>query len=255
MKRSAVVELRRYALRPGQRDTLVELFDANFVESQEAVGMDVIGQFRDLDEPDLFTWVRGFRNMEERARGLADFYGGETWRAHSRAANATMVDSDNVLLLRPPRPESAFGLPERLDAGDDSSGYVAAVILHLEPGTDESDIVSFFELAIAPGLAAAGGSVLAYFVTEPSRNTFPALPVREDVNVFVCFVGCGDRLTLERVTDPGCRVSRTISEAPGVACSAERLRLEPTARSLLHGGSPACAAASRTGWAGATATK
>jgi hypothetical protein len=245
MKQSAVVELRRYALRPGQRDTLVELFDANFVESQEALGIDVIGQFRDLDDPDLFTWVRGFQNMEERARGLADFYGGETWHAHSRAANATMVDSDNVLLLRPPRPDSAFRLPARRDNGNTSGGYVAAVILHLEPDAGDSDIVSFFECAIAPGVAAAEGSVLAYFVTEPSRNTFPALPVREGVNVFVFFVGCGDRLTLERVADPSCRLARTMAEAPGLACSAETLRLEPTARSLLHGGSPTCLPASR----------
>src|SRR5262245_11813795 len=255
MTYSPVVELRRYALRPGQRDTLVELFDANFVESQEAVGIDVIGQFRDLEDPDLFTWVRGFQNMEERFRGLTDFYGGETWHAHSRAANATMVDSDNVLLLKPGRPDSAFLFPACREEAAASTGYVAAVILQLEPGAAESDIVSFFECAITPGLAAAGGSVLAYFVTEPSKNTFPGLPVREDVNVFVYFVGCGDQLTLERVADPGCRLSRTTAEAPGLACSAETLRLEPTARSLLHGGSPSCVAASRTAWMGATATK
>jgi len=74
MNQSAVVELRRYTLRPGQRDTLVELFDDNFVESQEAVGIDLIGQFRELDDPDVFIWIRGFRSMEERAHGLADFY-------------------------------------------------------------------------------------------------------------------------------------------------------------------------------------
>ena len=248
MNHSAVVELRRYALRPGQRETLIELFDSTFVESQEAVGIDVIGQFRDLDDPDVFTWVRGFENMEERARGLADFYGGATWHAHSRAANATMLDSDNVLLLRPARPDSAFRLPVRRDVGNASSGYVAAVILHLEPGTEESDIVSFFELAIAPGLAAVDGSVLAYYVTEPSENTFPALPVREDVNVFVFFVGCDDRLTLERVVDPGCRASQTTAEAPGLARPAETLRLEPTTRSLLNGLTPTCAAASRSDW-------
>src|SRR5262245_64065682 len=107
MTYSPVVELRRYALRPGQRDTLVELFDANFVESQEAVGIDVIGQFRDLEDPDLFTWVRGFRNMEERFRGLTDFYGGETWRAHSAAAHATMVDWRNVLRPKPGGRDSA----------------------------------------------------------------------------------------------------------------------------------------------------
>jgi hypothetical protein len=156
-----------------------------------------------------------------------------------------MIDSDDVLLLRPARPDSAFRLPARRDNGSASGGYVAVVILHLEPGADDSDIVSFFECAIAPGIAAAGGSVLAYFVTEPSRNTFPALPVREGVNVFVFFVGCGDRLTLERVAAPCCRLSQTTAEAPGLACSAETLRLEPTARSLLQGGSPTCLPASR----------
>ena len=126
-----------------------------------------------------------------------------------------------------------------------SDGYVAAVILHLEPGAKEADIVSFFELAIAPGLAATEASVLAYFVTEPSPNTFPRLPVREDANVFVFFVGCDDRLTLERVADPQCRVARTTTEAPGFAHAAECLRLEPTPRWLLNGGSPICPAASK----------
>jgi hypothetical protein len=47
-----VVELRQYTFRHGQRDVLIELFDPEFIESQEAVGMEVIGQFRDLDRPE-----------------------------------------------------------------------------------------------------------------------------------------------------------------------------------------------------------
>jgi hypothetical protein len=96
-----VVELRRYALRPGQRETLVELFDREFVESQEAVGMEILGQFRDLDDPDSFVWLRGFSDMQTRKHGLEAFYGGPVWKAHAAAANATMIDVDNVLLLRP----------------------------------------------------------------------------------------------------------------------------------------------------------
>ena len=46
-----IVELRQYTLYPGKRDTLMDLFDREFVESQEAVGMTLIGQFRDLDKP------------------------------------------------------------------------------------------------------------------------------------------------------------------------------------------------------------
>src|SRR4029453_799553 len=101
-----VVELRQYTLHPGQRDVLIDLFDREFVETQEAEGMRVLGQFRDLDNPNRFVWLRGFSDMPGPAHALCAFYGGPAWKAHSKAANATMVDSSNVLLLRPTRPTS-----------------------------------------------------------------------------------------------------------------------------------------------------
>src|SRR5215468_1240257 len=94
---SPIMELRQYTLRPGQRDTLIALFDREFVESQEALGMRIIGQFRDLDDPNRFVWLRGFADMESRAEALRAFYGGPVWKANSEAANATMIDVDNVL--------------------------------------------------------------------------------------------------------------------------------------------------------------
>src|SRR5579859_5286792 len=96
-----VVELRQYTLHPDQREVLIELFDREFLESQEAVGMRVIGQFRDLDDPNRFVWLRGFADMESRRKGLEAFYFGAVWGKHRDTANATMVDSDNVLLLSP----------------------------------------------------------------------------------------------------------------------------------------------------------
>ena len=98
---SNVVELRQYTLKPGQRDILIALFEREFVESQEAQGIALLGIFRDLDDPDRFVWLRGFPDMESRARSLAAFYRGPIWKANRDAANATMIDSDNVLLLRP----------------------------------------------------------------------------------------------------------------------------------------------------------
>lgn len=107
-----IVELRQYTLHPGQRDALIDLFDREFVETQEAHGMRVLGQFRDLDQPDLFVWLRGFADMDVRRRALEAFYGGPVWAAHRAAANATMIDSDNVLLLRPAWPGAASTLPQ-----------------------------------------------------------------------------------------------------------------------------------------------
>jgi hypothetical protein len=48
--------------------------------------------------------------MHERAQSLAAFYGGPVWQAYRQAANGTMIDSDDVLLLRPARPGAAFTL-------------------------------------------------------------------------------------------------------------------------------------------------
>ena len=47
-----VLELRQYTLHTGRRDVLIDIFDRNFVESQEEQGMRIIGQFRDLDNRD-----------------------------------------------------------------------------------------------------------------------------------------------------------------------------------------------------------
>ncbi|MFI7150859.1 NIPSNAP family protein [Nonomuraea sp. NPDC050022] len=96
-----IYELRNYTLHPGQRDTLIELFEREFIEGQEAAGIGVVGHFRDLDEPNMYPWMRKFPDMEARRAALTAFYGGPIWKANRDAANATMIDSDNVLLLRP----------------------------------------------------------------------------------------------------------------------------------------------------------
>lgn len=36
-----IVELRQYTMHPGQRDVLIDLFDREFIESQEALGIRV----------------------------------------------------------------------------------------------------------------------------------------------------------------------------------------------------------------------
>ena len=104
-----VIELRQYKIVHGRRDALIALFERNFVESQEATGARLIGQYRDLDDPDRFTWIRGFESMAVRGTSLHDFYFGPVWRANREAANAMLDDNDNVLLLRPSASGAGFG--------------------------------------------------------------------------------------------------------------------------------------------------
>jgi hypothetical protein len=236
-----VVELRQYTLVPGKRETLTALFEREFIETQEATGMTIIGQFRDLNNPDRFVWLRGFNNMNARAIQLEQFYGGPIWKAHRDAANATMIDSDNVLLLRPASPTSGFHLERarRAPVGSASErhGLLVATIYHLGK-TQGADFAAFFEREIRPHLAQAGISVLASFITETHPNTFPRLPVREDANVFVWFARFGDRASVEEqsarliqsMRERGMenRLSALVAEPP------EILMLQPTARSLLR---------------------
>jgi quinol monooxygenase YgiN len=231
-----VVELRQYTLHPGMRDRLIELFDREFVESQEATGMVVIGQFRDMDNPDRFVWLRGFEDMQTRARALQKFYGGPVWKAHREAANATMIDCDDVLLLRPAYSGSGFSLAKATrppyGSTDSARGLLVATIYHLREATG-SDFPNFFERELRLIVEQTGASVLASFVTENHPNTFPRLPVREDANVFSFF---SNRAALEQHAAAFAALmdqrQRKLSEL--IKGQAEVLLLAPTARSLLH---------------------
>jgi hypothetical protein len=238
--RYPVVELRQYTLRPGQRDVLVELFDREFVESQEAAGMAVIGQFRDLDDPDRFVWLRGFASMPARAAALARFYGGPAWRAHAARANATMVDSDNVLLLRPVTARSGFPDGARRPAGS-APAAPSCILVTICYGAAPfgPELAGFFDREIRPVLTETGGAPLAWLQTEHAENTFPALPVREGENVLAWlarFPG-PDRLAdhLGRLGRSAAWQDRVLPAlAPMITGPPERLRLAPTARSLLR---------------------
>jgi NIPSNAP len=242
---SPVVELRQYTLHPGQRDVLIELFEREFIESQEALGAKVIGEFRDLDNPDLFVWLRGFDDMPTRAQALTEFYGGPVWRANSKAANATMVDSDNVLLLRPVRPGQAFHLSPQTrpaqGALDVPGALIVATIYYLRASA-AADYASWYEQSLQPVLREAGGTPLASFVTESSPNNFPRLPVREGENVFVAFTCFANAAAYEKhkAVLAGSASWRELSTQ--VASRSRNLpevhRLNPGARSLLRGCTP-----------------
>jgi hypothetical protein len=240
--RYPVVELRQYTLRPGQRDVLIDLFDRELVESQEAAGMAVVGQFRDLDDPDRFVWIRGFASMPSRARALASFYGGPVWKAHSARANATMIDSDNVLLLRPVTARSGFPAPvaARLPAGHAQPGpsRVLVTLYHRDRPFDRA-FADFFDRQARPALIETGATPLACLQTEHAENTFPALPVRTGENVFVWLAHFASPAHLhshlhqiERSGDWRDRVLPALSAM--ITGAPQQLHLAPTARSLLR---------------------
>jgi hypothetical protein len=235
----SVVELRQYTLHPGRRDGLIDLFDREFVETQEAMGVAVMGQFRELDAPDRFVWLRGFADMDSRAKGLAAFYDGPVWRRHRDAANAAMIDSDDVLLLRPAWPGAGITVRGRQRAAGpvrtSLPGLFDASIFHLrEPASP--DLLRFCRETMTPTLMRGGADVLGWYVTEGAPNNFPRLPVREREPVLVGFAMFGTRAAFEAFSRSG-HWAREVQPAlePWLAGRSKRLRLVATARSALHG--------------------
>jgi hypothetical protein len=223
-----IVELRDYTLQPARRDELIELFERELLETQEAVGMTVIGQFRVAGDGDRFVWLRGFADMQTRAASLAAFYDGPVWAKHRDAANATMVDSENVLLLRPARPNSGFATsraePFPRGSEDPSGRIYTSNILYLSQPAEDGRIARF-EGIVAPLVCAASGAVVAWYRTEPSANDYPRLPIREGVNAVVWFAVFPNAVLLEQCT---ASLSLRLPER------AETIQLLPTPRSRLR---------------------
>ncbi|MFJ6194968.1 NIPSNAP family protein [Micromonospora sp. NPDC092111] len=193
-----IVELRRYTLREGRRDELIDLFDREFVETQEELGMAVLGQFRDLDRPDQFVWLRGFTDMRSRRTGLTAFYSGPVWAEHGPAANATMLDSDDVLLLR-----EIVAVPVFDRGTADPESVLHATI--------------WYWSGRFPDPTESGNETLAVLRTEYAANDFPRLPVRDEEHALVW---------LTRSPLP--------ADVPAQVVKIENLRLRPTRRSSLH---------------------
>jgi hypothetical protein len=229
-----VVELRQYTLRQARRDTLIDLFEERFLEPQNALGAQVIGTFRDCDDPDRFVWIRGFSDMNERQRSLEAFYGGSIWHANRDAANATIVDSDNVLLLRPAAAGYGF---ENQSAGGKTNGIIGARIHYLD-STDAGAFTSFFDSAIVPRMRELNVQPIARFMTHAGPNNF-RLPIRERDRVFVWFARWGSVEAEEKFSRQWASLSGWRDNAPEAVLPAfmrkpERLRLSPTAKSQLR---------------------
>jgi hypothetical protein len=221
-----VIELRQYTLKPGARDTLIELFEREFVETQEELGMDVIGTFQDADDPDRFVWLRGYADMESRRRALTTFYAGPIWKAHRNAAVATMEDTDNVLLLRPAWGGSGFeisGIRGPQGASELPADFVVGAVGYFDEAVPDGFVASFRKL-MAPLCEAAGATLIAALVSESAANNYPAHPIREGEHVFAWFLHFPDAASARAIPLPP-EIDRYLHKPM------EILRLRPTARS------------------------
>jgi hypothetical protein len=91
-----------------------------------------------------------------------------------------------------------------------------------------------------PAFTGAGASVLAYCVTEHTKNNFPRLPVRDGENVFVWFSSFRDVTAYADYLVKLSKSQRLLGEvsqklAKWLKRNPEVLKLSPTERSRLRG--------------------
>lgn len=214
MTTDTIFEFRDYTLQPGQRETLISLFEREFIEPQEALGAQVRAIFRDLDRPDHFIWLRSFADAQSRFAALDGFYTGPVWQEHRSAANATIIDSDNVMQLRP-----VSGTLDIATGVSQSHLVATAYFLALDV---ERNFIARFKRDVIPMLGER--APFATFITDHTPNVYPRLPVRENETVFLTLARAG-------VQAP----EATIETLSGMLLAPPEVRrLQPTARSLLR---------------------
>ncbi len=211
-----IVELRRYRLHPGKREALIDLFEREFVAPQEAVGARVLGTFRDTERSDSFVWLRGFAGMSQRKAALEAFYGGPVWAQHRDEANATMIDSDDVHLLRAINPQGGLRLDVLMRYP--GSGYTLLV-----SELRFAEMVGNYHLWLRLFLRKAGALPIASFATLAAENNFPRLPVWQNRTVHVALLRNTDAVP---ALPPDLRAC--------LRADPELIRLAPTTKSLLR---------------------
>lgn len=231
-----VIEFRRYTIKAGERDHFIQYFEAFFPEAMEQLGALVLGQFAEREDASHFLWLRGFHSTFDRPIANSAFYFGPLWREHKATLNDLMVDSDNVLLLRPLHADRGPVVLPAVDPVREASGAKGILVTQIFPikkQTDEQDVSKVDEVFAsyrAPGVREAG-----ILTTLDGPNNFPQLPVRTD-GPFLIWIGVvKDDATLKNTLAPLMqRGSDSLKSQEILTGAPEMIVSNPTPRSRLR---------------------
>lgn len=231
-----VLEFRRYTIKEGEREHFAQYFDAYFPEALQQLGTIVAGDFFERKNSSGFTWIRGFHTLEDRAVVNAQFYAGSVWKEHKKTMNDLIVDSDNVMLLRPLSPERGIPILPAVDPIVEANGVQGIVVAQIF--AVKADSVEAFAKAAEPTFAsyrAAGVREAGVLVTLDVPNNYPQLPIRTDGPFLVWLGVLKDKQMLENEFNRLAERSLQSLSATGLIRGApESVVLDPTRRSRLR---------------------
>lgn len=95
-----LVEIRRYEIKPGRRDEFVAWFESEVIPAMQAAGMNILGVFEGVEDPNTFFYIRGFESEAERATVSDEFYGSDLWIEELKPRALELETSFEVTLVR-----------------------------------------------------------------------------------------------------------------------------------------------------------
>ncbi len=97
-----IVEMRTYKLKPGKRSEFLEIFQTKSVPAHAEIGMNILGPFLSVEDPDTFFFMRGFPDLPSREPMKARFYEGDLWKNELEGVLMPMIEKYDVVLVDDP---------------------------------------------------------------------------------------------------------------------------------------------------------
>jgi hypothetical protein len=231
-----VVELRRYTMVDGARERFARYFESYFPEAFQQLGALVLGAFFERRNRTAFSWLRGFRDLDARGVVCGAFYHGPLWKEHRQTINDQVVDSGNVLLLRPLTPERGVLVLPAVDPVREESGAQGVAVAQIfalradGAGAFVQQAEPFFAAYRAAGIREAG-----VLVSLDAANNFPQHPIRAD-GPFLVWLGLieSEAILEKRFSPLAERAARSLAAGGLLRGETELVILDPAPRSRLR---------------------
>ena|SRR5579864_4785963 len=98
-----IIEMRTYKTKPGMRSRFLEIFRSKSVPAHDAIGMQILGPFLSVEDPDVFFFMRGFPDLASREPMKAKFYEGELWKNELENILMPMLEKYDAVLVEDPK--------------------------------------------------------------------------------------------------------------------------------------------------------
>lgn len=236
-----VLEIRNYLFKPDAMEHFIDYFEEHFIETQQALNIQVLGQFRLVDQPKRFVWIRGFESMQTRLDSLTSFYKGPVWEKYGPAANDRMIEWHDVHLVRPignitdlTRGANAETVAADLAAGTISyeTGLIVIDFFQAKPSKRDA-LIEKFRAGMLPVYRKLEVQVRGLFVAEMAANEFTRHPAIQNENELIVITAYENR---DAYWDKCELMSRAadVTSFGLIGANPQTLLLSPTLRSPIR---------------------